>query len=134
MRVADLSPELKTQILSLRFDRIVEKHEGPFPWDWYLDEAEFLDSGRTVLLPVPEDQHKNITILRTIPSEDGNTLTIFLKDVTFCEGSSDEIFSAYLAVADRFPGHDFFLASVYHEWFLLPGLEEQLANPRQARG
>ena len=94
MKLADLSKATIERIKSVRYDRILEKHEEPWDWEsvlrWY--EPEFLTiEGHFVLLPLDQEQHPNITILRTIVSQDGNTLTIFLKDTTHY---GDDPFSA----------------------------------------
>jgi hypothetical protein len=118
MRVADLSPELRERISRVRWDRMIEKHEGPWDYRSWIEHggAEFLTiDGFDVLLPVEPEHHPNITIVRCIVSEDRNTLTIFLKDTTWYD---EEIFSGFLAVCDRFPGESWYLAMVYHEWFI----------------
>jgi hypothetical protein len=67
-------------------------------------------------LPVECSQHANITIIRTIWSADGLSLTLFLKDTTY----DDNWFSSgFLAVCDKVPGETFYLAVVYHEWFII---------------
>ena len=118
MKVAELSPETLATIKSYRWDRIIEKHEGPEDWDsvFKYHHPEFIAiENYHVLLPIAQEHHANITILRCIPSQDGNTLTLFLKDTTY---EDDSFFSGFLAICDRFPGQDFFLAHVYHEWFI----------------
>lgn len=119
MQLADLSPECLEAIKAVRWDRIIEKHEGPEDWAavlrWYNPEFMMIE-GRPVLLPVEQARHCNITILRTIWSEDGNSLTLFLKDVTYGDHWSA---SGFMAVCDRLPGHNFYLAILYHEWFIL---------------
>jgi hypothetical protein len=119
MKVADLSQDMLEAIKPLRWDRIIEKHEGPYDWDsvfrYYNPEFISID-GHPVLLPIEAERHSNITILRTIWSADGLSLTLFLKDTTY----DDESFSAgYMAVCDRVAGADFFLAVLYHEWFII---------------
>lgn len=119
MKLSDLSDETLNKIKSRRWDRIIEKHEGPENWEWILEyeNAEFLEiDGRWVLLPVASEQHPNITILRTIWSADGNSLTLFLKDTTFGDG---EFLAGFMAVCDRLKGEEFFLAILYHEWFII---------------
>jgi hypothetical protein len=101
MKVADLSNETLAKIKTVRWDRIIEKHEGPETWESELryGEPEFIEiEGRWVLLPVEASRHQNITILRTIWSADGNSLTLFLKDTTF---DDDMFVSGYMAVCDR---------------------------------
>ena len=120
MKLSDLSQETLEKIKSVRWDRIIEKHEGPEDWESVLrwQEPEFLIiEGHPVLLPVEKSHHANITILRTIASFDGNSLTIFLKDTTFY---GDDPFSAgYMAVCDRVADEGFFLTILYHEWFII---------------
>jgi len=125
MKLADLSAESRQRISAVRFDWIVEKHEGPWSWGSWLDpmEPEFLTlDGYEVLLPVEQDHHPNITPLRVIPSADGQTLTIFLTDTTY----ESEMFAGYLAVCEKVPGEDWYLALVYHEWFVLDHLAAQI--------
>lgn len=123
MKLADLSPETLEKIKSCRYDRIIEKHEGPESWSAVLQyyHPEFLEvNGYDVLLPINRDRHPNITILRCIVSDDGQSLTIFLKDTTYVPDPRDEMFYAgFVAVCDKVPGEAFFLAIVYHEWFII---------------
>ena len=123
MRLADLTPSTLARLRSMRWDRIIEKHEGPYDWSSLLEyeRPEFMRiDGRDVLLPVDRQHHANITILRCIPSADGQSLTLFLKDVTLVPDSKGEQFLAgFVAVCDRFPGEDFFVAILYHEWFII---------------
>jgi hypothetical protein len=139
LRLSDLSPETIAKLKTYRYDRIVEKHEGPEDWEWRLrgpderpswllpgddyqpDPAEFLRiAERDVLLPVGRSHHPNITILRTIVGDEGRSLTIFVKDTTYVQSADEEFFSAgFMAVCDRVPGEPFYIAHVYHEWFML---------------
>ena len=119
MKLAQLSQTTISKIKTVRWDRIIEKHEGPEDWESVLrySSPEFMDiDGRWVLLPVESSSHANITILRTLWSADGNSVTIFLKDTTY---DDDPIFSGFLAVCDRLVGENFYLAVVYHEWFVI---------------
>ncbi len=87
MTLASLSQEQSNKIRACEWDRIIEKHEGPENWVSMLEyyDLEFLEiAGRPVLLPVNRERHKNISILRSIVSDDGNSLTIFLKDNPSC--------------------------------------------------
>jgi hypothetical protein len=120
MKIADLSQTTIDKIKSVRWDRIIEKHEGPEDWDsvlrWY--EPEFLAiENHWVLLPVERSHHANITVLRTIVSQDGNVLTIFLKDTT--NYGDDPFMAGFLAICEKVAGEVFFLATVYHEWFVI---------------
>ncbi|WP_437531350.1 hypothetical protein WME79_02295 [Sorangium sp. So ce726] len=36
LRLADLSPETIAKLKRFRYDRIIEKHEGPDKWEWHL--------------------------------------------------------------------------------------------------
>ncbi len=123
MNLTDLSPSAMEKLKSWRWDRIIEKHEGPERWEDTLryNEPEFLlIDGYDVLLPVDRGQHPNITILRCIPSTDGSVLTLFLKDTTYVPNPQDEYFAAgYMAVCERLPGETFYAATVYHEWFMV---------------
>src|SRR5688500_15157790 len=100
MQLADLSLETRARAASMRWDRIIEKHEGPWEWSYLIEDelVEFIAiEGFDVLLPVEKDQHPNISILRCIVSEDRNSLTIFLTDTTFYTGMD----AGFLAVCDR---------------------------------
>lgn len=119
MRVAELSQKSLDKIKSLRWDRIIEKHEGPENWEAEFEwgDPEFLMiEGRSVLLPLERTHHANITILRTIWSADGDSMTLFLKDTTFDDAWYA---SGFMAVCDKLSGEEFFVATLYHEWFIL---------------
>ncbi|MFN6442061.1 MAG: hypothetical protein RMY35_035040 [Nostoc sp. DedSLP01] len=119
MKIADLSDQTREKIKSVRWDRIIEKHEGPEDWESVLkyEEPEFIEiEGCFVLLPVDKSHHPNISIIRSILSRDNNSVTLFLSDST-CE--DDPFFSGFIAVCDRLKGEEFFLAIVYHEWFII---------------
>ena len=121
--LSSLSPATRERLDAWRWDRIIEKHEGPEDWGGTLryTDAEFIDvDGHAVLLPLDAEQRPNVTILRTIVSEDQRTLTIFLKDTTYVENPRDEFFMAgFVAICDKFPDEDFYVAIVYHEWFIV---------------
>jgi hypothetical protein len=119
MKLATLSQATLDHIKSVRWDRIIEKHEGPDDWEsvlrWSEPEFMMIDE-RPVLLPIDRSRHDQITILRTIWSADDNSLTLFLKDTTY----SDEWYmSGFMAVCDRPLGEPFYLAILYHEWFII---------------
>ena len=119
MKFANLSPTALEKIKAARWDRIIEKHEGPERWESVLryHDLEFLEvEGRWILLPIDRSSHPNITILRSIGSETGNSVTLFLKDTTY---DDDPFFSGFIAICDRVKDEDFFLAIVYHEWFII---------------
>lgn len=141
MRIADLSPATLAAIRKMRYDRIVEKHEGPETWDWQLNsqdpeviarneryksmgaawepssDAEFMEiGGHAVLLPVSADHHPNITILHHFLSQDETQMVVYLKDTTY----GDDAFEAgFVAICNRFPGEFFYVATFYHEWFII---------------
>jgi len=123
MKIADISVETKERIKAYRWDRIIEKHEGPEHWDsvFAYDDPEFMIiDGHTVLLPVEKEHHAHITILRCIPSQDGQTLTIFLKDTTHVDDSELETFQAgFVAICEKVKGEEFFITTLYHEWFII---------------
>ncbi len=86
MKLAQLSPTTISKIKTVRWDLIIEKHEGPEDWESVFRNSSpevMEDEGRWVLIPVESSSHANITILRTIWSTDGNSVTIFLKDTTY---------------------------------------------------
>lgn len=124
MKLAELSETTLAKIKKIRWDRIIEKHEGPENWESVLKyyEPDFVEiNGNWVLLPIEAKNHANITILRAIWSNDGNSVTIFLKDITY---DDDPFFSGYLAICDKLKDEDFYLAVVYHEWFIIEPIED----------
>ena len=125
LTVAGLSTEAISKIRAYQWNGIIEKHEGPEDWNFTLTtyNPEFLSAaGFPILLPVGRECNPNITILRSIVSRDGDSLTVFLKDTTYYPDPEDELFwTGRMAVCDRVPGEDFFLAIVFHEWFVTDG-------------
>jgi hypothetical protein len=123
MQLADLSPTVLEQIRALRYDYILEKHEGPGRWSAVLQyyEPEFLLlDGFYVLLPIGQDRHPNITVVRRALSADGSILVLFLKDTTYVSRPEDEVFEAgRIAICERMAGAEFYIATVYHEWFIV---------------
>ncbi|WP_232285814.1 hypothetical protein [Crocosphaera chwakensis] len=82
-----------SKIKTVRWDRIIEKHEGPEDWAsvFRYSEPEFMQiEGRWVLLHVDSSSHDNITILRTIWSEDSNTRSVLDSIVLSLEAGSRE--------------------------------------------
>lgn len=116
MELSAVYPATLARLKSWRWDRIIEKHEGPESWGSTLAYAdpEFMTIGdRAVLLPIGRDQHPNVTILGMIVSDDQRVLTIFLKDTTYVTDPRDEFFSAgFVAVCERFPDEEFYVAVV----------------------
>src|SRR6266436_6192718 len=102
MKIAELPADALAKIKARRYDRIIEKHEGPESWEAFFryGDPEFLDvQGFDVLLPVTREHHPQISILRVIVAEDRSALTIFLKDTTYVKEVQDEWFMAgFLAV------------------------------------
>jgi len=123
LTIAELSEEALNKIRAYDYDCIIEKHEGPEDWAATLTtyNPEFLlIAGLSVLLPFDRKRHPNVTILRSIVSRDGDSLTVFLKDTTLYPDPEDELFCAgRMAVCDRVLGEEFFLAVVFHEWFVI---------------
>jgi hypothetical protein len=140
MKLEDLSEATRQKIAKVRWDRIIEKHEGPWDWKCLVDDdsdrvvfvnrpdydpftrqiedvPEFLIiDNRPVLLPIPRKYHSNVAIGRTIWSVDGNSVTIFLTDTTF---GSDWSEIGFLAICDKVVGEDFWLTIIYHERFVI---------------
>jgi hypothetical protein len=124
MKLADLSAETRARVAEMRFDRFVEKHEGPWNWRYWLEDdgVEFLTVEEfDLLLPVPKEQHPNITIVRAIAGEDRRTVTVFLTNTTWETG----MLAGYFAVCEQVPGEAWYLATAYHEWFVLDDLATQ---------
>ena len=129
MQFNELTGIALDKIKSYRFDRIIEKHEGPEHWrsmiEWY--DLEFIEiDKRAVLLPVGQEHHKHITILRTAIDKEETILTVFLKDTTHVVQPEHEYFEAgFVAICEKVSNEDFFIAILYHEWFII---DEQILN------
>ena len=126
MKLSDLSAQIIEKIKSYQWDRIIEKHEGPEDWDSVLEyyNPEFMEvNGYHVLLPVGREQHSNMTILRCIVGDNGQALTLFLKDTTYVDDDTPDweimFRSGFVAICDKVPGEDFFIAILYHEWLII---------------
>lgn len=141
MKIKDLSLTTLAALKNKRYDRIVEKHEGPETWDWQLpyskerleelkemyknsdydvsedDHAEFMQiAGVDVLLPIGANHHPNITILHHFFSEDYEKLVLYIKDTTYDDG----VFGAgFVAICDKYDVEPFYIATFYHEWFII---------------
>lgn len=141
MKIKEIAPTTLAALKDKRYDRIVEKHEGPQTWDWQLppnearveemkkmyqnsgydfsedSHAEFMQiAGVDVLLPVDSDHHENITILHHFFSEDRQKIVLYIKDTTYDEG----MFGAgFVAICDKYPAEAFYIATLYHEWFII---------------
>ena len=107
MTIKDLSSSLLATLKETRYDRIIEKHEGPATWSWELPDesrkermkemygdrdldfdldahADFLEIGGVqVLLPVGNDHHENMTFLHHFFSEDRQKIVLYIKDTTY---------------------------------------------------
>ena len=130
---ADLPADVVNAIGKIRYDSIGEKHEGP--WDWagvlkYSNPEIMQIDGQNVLLPLDREAHSAITVLRSLISADSQTMTIFLKDMSYAGDPKDAFFFAgYIAFCERLPDTDLFIATVYHNWFMVPPIREQLERP-----
>lgn len=136
MKVADLSPERRAWLMRARWDRIIEKHEGPEGWRWQLtydgpveERPEFLTlDGYEVLLPVAAAEHPKISALWILPSEEGRILTIYLKNMQWAEwypprpGETPWAEVGFLAICERAPEAHWYVTILYHEIFLAPDL------------
>ncbi|HEY7546079.1 MAG TPA: hypothetical protein VID27_14405 [Blastocatellia bacterium] len=127
MKLEEITPGTLKRISQYRYDRIIEKHEGPWTWDYLIEDhlVEFINvNGYDVLLPVDKEHHQNISILRCIVSDDKQSLTIFLKDTTYETG----IFAGYVAVCDKEPGEEWYIAILYHEWMIIDNRSSDIAT------
>jgi len=127
MKISELSSATVERLKRYKYDWFVEKHEGPWDYEtvFEFDSPDFLMvNGFNVLLPIEQKRYPHITILRCIVSEDKETLTVFLKDTTYIDKPEREFFEAgFFAVCEKFPGEDFFVATLYHEWFMVDNSE-----------
>ncbi len=123
LRFQELLPETIDLIKTMYYDRIIEKHEGPERWEIMVDHynLEFIEvEGRAVLLPVDQEHHPQITILRAMIEQNEQTMTLFFKDRTFAFESEPEHFTTgFVAVCEKFPSEPFYITILYHEWFII---------------
>ena len=122
MKISELTEEVLERLKTRRFDRIVEKHEGPFDWGSQIEYelCNFVElNGQWVLLPIDAEQAPNVTQIHCYASADDQTWTLFLKDTTYFKGDDEFWGAGYLAVCRKFPDENFYTAIVYHEWFLI---------------
>ena len=125
MKLEDLSAATQATIRSWRFDRIVEKHEGPERWESFLGWSahEFIEvDGAHVLLPVEAENLPNITVERSFTSADGRMMTILLKDTTLATYYKEEDewwWAGFVAICERVGAEGVFVATLYHERFLV---------------
>lgn len=122
MLLRDLPEEVRLRLDKLRFDRMIEKHEGPWDWNWWLEEAEFFGvDGRFVLLPLPAEDLPNIKVIRVVLSQDEQTLILYHLDTTY---EQEEMLAGRVAICERFPNAEFYVAMFYHEWYTIPFLAD----------
>lgn len=135
MSIDELDEDVLSRLKVTRYDRIIEKHEGPFSWNWLLRERkpddmiyridpDFDAIGATpelmavgdywVLLPVGRKHHPNMTILRWFASQDLTKLVIYLTDTTYYD---DPSMSGFVAVCEQFETKSFYAATLYDEWY-----------------
>ncbi len=125
LKLTDLPQDVIEKIKALRYDQILEKHEGPWRWssEFEYGNPEFLSlGGYDVLLPIEKEDHANITLLRTVISADGNMLTLFLKDMTHLADVPPEyhwVDAGRVAICEKISGQQFFVATFYHEWMIV---------------
>jgi hypothetical protein len=82
------------------------------------DYVDFFIDGFDVLFPIDKQNHANVTIDRCIESKDGKTLTIFLHDRTYDTDRDMVMLAGRLAVCEKVPEQDWFIAIVYHECWI----------------
>lgn len=125
MRFSDIPTAALETLRTWRYDRIIEKHEGPERWSSFLQYnlPDPIDiGGYQVLLPRWWENPKAIVPVRWYPSPDGNSLTLFYRDPTlgeFYPQDQEMFWAGFLAVCDRIPGSELFAAVVLHEWFIV---------------
>ena len=133
--IDNVSEQTREKISSIRWDRFIEKHEGPWDWEYLIDRKglpdemikhfpdydpiaetpEFIEIGSyDVLLPIGRNHHPKITILKYFFSQDLGKLVIYLKDETYDEG----MYAGYVAICDFILPENFYVATFYHEWYI----------------
>ena len=125
MKFEDIPAQVLETLKTWRYDRIIEKHEGPERWSSYLEysQPDPIDiAGHPVLIPREWEHPKEVTMLRWYPSPDGNSLTVFINDPTlgqYYDTADEWSWAGFLVIADRVAGSEVFAAVVYHEWFIV---------------
>lgn len=129
MKFADVPQDVKDRLKTRRYDKFVEKHEGPWDYEYLVknDLAEFLMvDGQAILLPIAhEDGFDKITVNRCIASADGNNITLFLRDRFYSDAYEvDEerekwFYEGFVAICERFEQENFFIALVYHSYYIV---------------
>ena len=121
MKLANLDNKIIEALKPKLFDLFIEKHDIVWSWGDFFDSVDFIElNGYQVLLPIEEDRRPNVSVLRCIESKDEKTLTLFLRDTTYIEQPYREwAWTGFVAVCDKFEDQDFYVATVYHEWFIL---------------
>jgi hypothetical protein len=76
--------------------------------------------GYDLLLPIPREQHPKVSLLWLIPSPDRQILTLYLKNMQWAEWYPGSPWSAvgFVAVCERAPAAEWYVAILYHEVFL----------------
>ncbi|MBE9052208.1 hypothetical protein IQ243_17605 [Nostocales cyanobacterium LEGE 11386] len=141
MKVADLPTSVIEELITSEYWRIDidpgldAKHEFFIRWEYLLPNphtanyepgelAEVVNfNGYDILLPIGQNHHPHLNLLRLNVSADETSLTLFLFD-TYHGSWFDNIHAArygFLAVADRYQkyGCNFFIASYYHFSYLV---------------
>ena len=118
-------PETIEFLTTWRYDRMIEKHEGPEDWvatfHWG-GAGVFEYEGVRLLLPQIPDRIPNISVLRWFPSADGTTITVFLKDTSLAEyfpADDQWYWAGFVAICELVPTEPLYVATFYHEWYMV---------------
>ncbi len=129
MKLADLSQARRAWLARCLYDSLIEKHEGPWDWGGYLLDSEYhaeflVLGGYEVLLPVSAAHNPYITLLHGVADATGAFVTLWLKDLYLSSRApsytAEDAWSwaGHLAVCQRAPGAEWYVAVFYHEMYL----------------
>ena len=128
MQPTDLPFEVKDYIKDYRIEMQSDTYEW---WVWELGlqyGCMFMNfNGYDVLLPLPEEQRSNISLIWLVISPDNNLLMLYLEDTSFwveedsqwCESDVDKRRRTdFVTIAEKVPEQTFYIATFYHHGIL----------------
>ena len=105
-----LPEEIRDIARNYRQDVLIEKHESYFPWRYEHRELVAISiENEKVLLPYDEDELPKIEILYSFSNVEKTVMTVFLTDRRF-----DKEGYHYVAIVERIPDRDIFIATLFH--------------------
>ena len=122
MKFAEVSDDIRGKIASWRWDRIIEKHEGPHSWESTLrySDVDFLEvEEKQILLPLDSEQRNQLEIRKIMTTQSQNEVILYLINHWYKQFGYKEQHCGFIAICEKFPEQNFFVATAYHEWFVI---------------